>query len=55
METLKNVIGLGASKTEDEGQEPISGVTGAGTVDEPYDQGNVEGEPRLSNAASAIC
>ncbi|KAF7189156.1 hypothetical protein HII31_09578 [Pseudocercospora fuligena] len=43
METLKSVIGLGASKTEDEGQEPISGVTGAGTVDEPYDQGNVEG------------
>ncbi|KXT12931.1 hypothetical protein AC579_4133 [Pseudocercospora musae] len=43
METFKSVIGLGTSKTEAKGREPISGVTGAGTIDEPYDQGNVEG------------
>lgn len=41
METIKSVIGLG--KGTQEGQEPISGETGAGTAEEPYDQGNQEG------------
>ncbi|KXT01560.1 hypothetical protein AC578_6341 [Pseudocercospora eumusae] len=56
METLKSVMGLGTNKTEDEGRNPISGVTGAGTVDEPYDQGNVEGaasEDNLSRETTA--
>ncbi|PPJ57122.1 hypothetical protein CBER1_00566 [Cercospora berteroae] len=47
METLKNAVGLGDANTttannETKGQEPVSGVTGAGTADQPYDSGNVE-------------
>ena len=45
METLKSVIGLGGGNTTDQDErEPVSGVTGAGTADQPYDQGNAEGE-----------
>lgn len=54
METLKNVLGLGASAptTKEEsipeqhphsGQEPVSGQLGAGTATDPYDAGNAEG------------
>jgi hypothetical protein len=41
METIKNLIGLGPAQQE--GQEPMSGVTGSGVAGEPYDGGNVEG------------
>lgn len=41
METIKNAIGLGTAPQE--GREPVSGVSGAGTAGEPYDQGNVDG------------
>jgi len=33
-----------ASTTEQQGREPVNGVTGAGTAGEPYDQGNSDGE-----------
>ena len=42
METVKSVLGFG--KTEQQGQEPISGQQGSGTVAEPYDAGNQVGE-----------
>lgn len=41
MEAIKNAIGLGTAPQE--GREPVSGVSGAGTAGEPYDQGNVDG------------
>jgi hypothetical protein len=41
METIKNLIGLGPAQQE--GREPVSGVTGSGVAGEPYDGGNVEG------------
>jgi hypothetical protein len=41
METIKNLIGLGPAQQE--GREPVSGVTGSGIAGEPYDGGNVEG------------
>jgi hypothetical protein len=41
METIKSIIGLGS--TQQEGREPVNGVTGSGVGGEPYDQGNVEG------------
>lgn len=47
METVNNVVNA-ASKaiwgnpTAQSGEEPVSGQTGAGTVNEPYDKGNVE-------------
>lgn len=41
MEAIKNAIGLGT--TQQEGREPVSGVTGSGVGGEPYDQGNAEG------------
>ena len=34
----------GASITNQQGREPVNGVTGAGTTGEPYDQGNSDGE-----------
>jgi hypothetical protein len=49
METVNNVVNA-ASKaiwgnpTAQSGEEPVSGQTGAGTVNEPYDKGNVEGQ-----------
>ena len=43
METIKSAIGLGG-KSEQEGQEPVSGQGGEGTAAEPYDSGNVQGK-----------
>ena len=34
----------GVSTANQEGREPVNGVTGAGTAGEPYDQGNSDGE-----------
>lgn len=34
---------MGATSTQS-GEEPLSGVQGKGTVDDPYDQGNTNGE-----------
>lgn len=42
MEAIKNAIGLGTT-ADQQGREPVSGVTGSGTAGEPYDQGNAEG------------
>lgn len=39
--TVSNLIYGDTSKTnETGGKEPVSGQTGKGTIDEPYDQGN---------------
>lgn len=54
METISNVASaasraiFGDNSSEDKtqkqsGTEPVSGITGAGTADEPYDAGNNEG------------
>jgi hypothetical protein len=46
MEAIKNAIGLGSTTTattEQQGREPVNGVTGSGVGGEPYDQGNAEG------------
>ena len=45
MEAIKNAIGLGSTTTttEQQGREPVNGVTGSGVAGEPYDQGNAEG------------
>ncbi|MCJ1462672.1 hypothetical protein MMC07_001275 [Pseudocyphellaria aurata] len=43
METIKYALGLGGSTTES-GQEPVSGGTGPGTVEQPYDAGNAQGK-----------
>ncbi|KAI4141805.1 MAG: hypothetical protein L6R39_005184, partial [Caloplaca ligustica] len=40
MDYIKNSLGYGSQS----GQEPISGETGKGTVDQPYDAGNVAGQ-----------
>jgi hypothetical protein len=45
MDAIKNVVNSASNaifgnSTEQSGNEPISGQTGAGTVDEPYDMGN---------------
>ncbi|MCJ1429028.1 hypothetical protein MMC29_006941 [Sticta canariensis] len=42
MESIKNALGLGGSTTQS-GQEPLSGVTGPGTAEQPHDAGNVQG------------
>lgn len=42
IEKVKDTLGMG-SKSQS-GTEPVSGETGEGTVDQPYDQGNQEGE-----------
>ncbi|KAI4274022.1 MAG: hypothetical protein LQ337_004227 [Flavoplaca oasis] len=47
IEKVKDTLGMG-SKSQS-GTEPVSGETGEGTVDQPYDQGNQEGK---SGAAS---
>lgn len=39
MDSVRNAMGYGAQS----GQEPLSGQTGQGTVDEPYDAGNISG------------
>lgn len=49
METISNIASsaskliYGDPKAES-GQEPISGQSGRGTIDEPYDSGNLEGK-----------
>ena len=48
MDTLKDVVNSASNaifgnSTEQSGTEPVSGQTGAGTVDDPYDHGNAEG------------
>lgn len=58
METLKNAVGLGDANTttannETKGQEPVSGVTGAGTADQPYDSGNVEDSHLAGESANS--
>jgi len=35
---------IGVSTANQQGREPVNGVTGAGTAGEPYDQGNSDGE-----------
>ncbi|KAL8945858.1 MAG: hypothetical protein Q9222_007660 [Ikaeria aurantiellina] len=40
MDSIKSAFGYGAQS----GQEPISGETGKGTTNEPYDSGNVAGQ-----------
>ena len=40
MDSIKNAFGYGAQS----GQEPISGQTGQGTADQPYDAGNMAGK-----------
>lgn len=45
MESIKSALGLGGSTTQS-GQEPVSGETGSGTVEQPYDGGNVQGKSR---------
>lgn len=47
MESLKTAIGLGDATTasannETVGHEPVNGVSGAGTADQPFDSGNLE-------------
>jgi hypothetical protein len=54
METIKNVLGLGGSASKPNepvvdpehlsGEEPVSGKMGAGTVTDPYDAGNADGQ-----------
>jgi hypothetical protein len=46
MEAIKNAIGLGSSTTtttEQQGREPVNGLTVYVVAGEPYDQGNAEG------------
>lgn len=53
METVKNAVnsastalfgnGSNSQQNETGGAEPVSGETGAGTVNEPYDKGNQDG------------
>ena len=42
IEKVKETLGMGSNSQS--GTEPVSGETGEGTVDQPYDQGNQEGE-----------
>jgi hypothetical protein len=48
MDIIKNVANSASNaifgnSTEQSDNEPVSGKMGAGTVDEPYDQGNTNG------------
>jgi len=48
MDTIQNVMSSASNiifgnSTEQSGSEPVSGQTGAGTVGDPYDQGNADG------------
>lgn len=53
METISNIASsaskliYGDPKAEQSGQEPVSGQTGRGTADEPYDSGNLEGKSAI--------
>lgn len=47
MDTVRNVVNLASnaifgSTTEQSGSEPVSGQRGAGTANDPYDQGNAD-------------
>lgn len=47
MDTVKDVVNsarnaIFGNSTEQSGSEPVSGRTGSGTVDDPYDQGNLD-------------
>ncbi|KAM3423371.1 hypothetical protein BST61_g805 [Cercospora zeina] len=58
MESLKNAVGLGNAKSttadnETKGREPVSGVTGAGTADQPYDSGNVDDSHLAAQSADS--
>ena len=44
MDSMKSATGLSTDPSQKSGEEPLSGEKGQGTVDEPYDQGNAEGE-----------
>ncbi|KAI9790788.1 MAG: hypothetical protein M1816_004746 [Peltula sp. TS41687] len=65
METITNAANavsraiLGDSSTsqdktqQESGTEPVSGVTGAGTAEKPYDAGNTEENPSLGGTAAS--
>ncbi|KAI4255006.1 MAG: hypothetical protein L6R42_006958, partial [Xanthoria sp. 1 TBL-2021] len=40
VEKVKETLGMGSESQS--GIEPVSGETGEGTVDQPFDQGNTE-------------
>ena len=42
VEKVKETLGMGSNSQS--GTEPVSGETGEGTVDQPFDKGNQEGE-----------
>jgi len=49
METVNNVVHqatkmIWGESTAKQTEEPISGQTGAGTVNDPYDKGNTDGK-----------
>ncbi|KAL2048261.1 hypothetical protein N7G274_000172 [Stereocaulon virgatum] len=45
MDALKNATNIGTTTTSQQsGEEPVSGEKGAGSINEPYDQGNQEGK-----------
>ncbi len=44
MDSMKSATGLSTDPSQKSGEEPLSGQKGEGTVEEPYDQGNAEGE-----------
>lgn len=46
MDALKSATGNPSQKLSS-GQEPVSGEQGKGSVGEPFDQGNAEGERRF--------
>ncbi|KAK5247877.1 hypothetical protein LTR16_006626, partial [Cryomyces antarcticus] len=57
MDTLKNVASatsnyFSGDKTEQSGTEPISGRTGTGTADQPYDSGNQYDSPSMSGQSA---
>ncbi|TKA68345.1 hypothetical protein B0A49_04851 [Cryomyces minteri] len=57
MDTIKNVASAASSyvtgdKTEQSGTEPISGRTGTGTTDQPYDSGNQYDNPSMSGQSA---
>ena len=44
MDALKSATNTGTDPSRLSGEEPLSGEQGKGTVNEPFDQGNAEGE-----------
>ncbi|KAI9837290.1 MAG: hypothetical protein M1819_000364 [Sarea resinae] len=59
MESINNAASAaskaiwGDNTQSQSGQEPVSGQTGAGTTNEPYDAGNTESNPKLSGLTGA--